>query len=85
MNKLELEARRLHSKRADGIEFCGASSPAIQRTGITPHLTEQWMKQMARNVTVEGCGALGDIRYLARSIREREQDARLIADLLRQD
>jgi hypothetical protein len=29
-----------------------------------PHSTEQWMKQMARNVTMEGCGALGNIRYL---------------------
>jgi putative transposase len=32
--------------------------------GITAHPSEQWMKQMARNVTMEGCGALDDSRYL---------------------
>jgi putative transposase len=39
-------------------------SRKVEIAGITPHPTEQWMKQMARNVTMEGCGALGDIRYL---------------------
>jgi putative transposase len=32
--------------------------------GITVHPNEQWMQQMARNVTMEGCGALRDCRYL---------------------
>src|SRR5260370_179601 len=29
-----------------------------------PHTNEQWMQQMARNVTMEGCGTLRDCRYL---------------------
>ena len=32
--------------------------------GITVYPDEPWMKQMARNVTMEGCGALRDCRYL---------------------
>ena len=32
--------------------------------GITVHPDEPWMKQMARNVTMEGCGILGDCSYL---------------------
>jgi putative transposase len=36
----------------------------VEIAGITTHPTEQWMKQMARNVTMEGCSALGDRRYL---------------------
>jgi hypothetical protein len=32
--------------------------------GITVHLNEAWMKQIARNVTMEDCGALRDCRYL---------------------
>ena len=32
--------------------------------GITVHPNEAWMKQIARNVTMEGCGALRDCRYL---------------------
>jgi hypothetical protein len=39
-------------------------SPEDLVAGITTHPTEQWMKQMARNVTMAGCGALGDSRYL---------------------
>jgi hypothetical protein len=35
----------------------------VEIAGITPHPTEQWMKQMA-HVTMEGCSALGNIRYL---------------------
>jgi putative transposase len=31
---------------------------------ITIHPNEPWMKQMARNVTMEGCGILRDSRYL---------------------
>jgi transposase InsO family protein len=31
---------------------------------ITVHQDEAWMKQMARNVTMEGCGILRDCRYL---------------------
>jgi putative transposase len=32
--------------------------------GITDHPTEHWMQQMAQNAIMEGCGALGDRRYL---------------------
>ena len=32
--------------------------------GITVHPDEPWMKQMARNVTMEGCGILRDCSYL---------------------
>ena len=38
--------------------------PAVEIAGVTTHPTEQWMQQMARNVTMEGCGALRDCRYL---------------------
>ena len=31
---------------------------------ITVHPGERWMQQIARNVTMEGCGALRDCRYL---------------------
>src|SRR6202045_1473680 len=34
----------------------------IDIAGITIHPNEQWMQQMARNVTMEGCGALRDCR-----------------------
>lgn len=32
--------------------------------GTTIHPDEAWMKQMARNATMEDCGALGNCRYL---------------------
>ena len=35
-----------------------------RETGITVHPDERWMQQMARNVTMEGYGALRDCRYL---------------------
>ena len=35
-----------------------------QIAGITVHPDEAWMKQMARNVMMEGCGILRDCRYL---------------------
>jgi hypothetical protein len=28
------------------------------------HVLRRWMQQIARNVTMEGCGALRDCRYL---------------------
>jgi hypothetical protein len=36
----------------------------VDIAGITVHPDEPWMKQIARNVTMEGCGALRDCRYL---------------------
>ena len=32
--------------------------------GITVHPKEQWMQQIARNATMEGCGPLRDCRFL---------------------
>jgi hypothetical protein len=45
-------------------------SRRVEVAGITAHPTEQWMNQMARNVTMDGCGALGDSRYLLHDHRD---------------
>jgi putative transposase len=39
-------------------------SRRVDIAGVTVHPDERWMQQMARNVTMEGCGALRDCRYL---------------------
>jgi putative transposase len=39
-------------------------SRRVDIAGITDHPSEQWMQQMARNATMEGCGALRHCRYL---------------------
>src|SRR5262249_40719840 len=44
--------------------FIHLESRRVDIAGITVHLDELWMKQMARNVTMEGCGILRDCRYL---------------------
>jgi hypothetical protein len=36
----------------------------VDIAGITVHPDERWMQQMARNVTMDGCGALRDCHYL---------------------
>jgi putative transposase len=36
----------------------------VDIAGITVHPDEAWMKQIARNVTMDDCGALRDCRYL---------------------
>ena len=36
----------------------------VDIAGIIVHPDQPWMQQMARNVTMEGCGALQDCRYL---------------------
>jgi hypothetical protein len=36
----------------------------VDIAGITVHPDERWMQQIARNVTMEGCGALRNCRYL---------------------
>jgi putative transposase len=36
----------------------------VDIAGITVQPNESWMRQMARNATMEGCGALQDCRYL---------------------
>ena len=44
--------------------FIHLDSRRVNIAGITIHPDERWMQQMARNVTMEGCGALRDCRYL---------------------
>ena len=44
--------------------FIHLESRQVQIAGITVHPDELWMKQMARNVTMEGYGILRDRRYL---------------------
>src|ERR1700680_2616275 len=44
--------------------FIHLESRRVDIAGITVHPDEQWMQQMARNVTMEGWGALLDCRYL---------------------
>src|SRR6478609_3842404 len=44
--------------------FIHLESRRVDIAGITVHPDEQWMQQIARNVTMEGCGALRDCRYL---------------------
>lgn len=44
--------------------FIHLESRKVDIAGITVHPNEPWMQQMARNVTMEGCGTLRDCRYL---------------------
>jgi hypothetical protein len=44
--------------------FIHLESRRVVIAGITIHPDEPWMRQIARNVTMEGCGALRDCRYL---------------------
>ena len=44
--------------------FIHLESRRVYIAGITVHPNEAWMKQIARNATMEGCGALRDCRYL---------------------
>ena len=44
--------------------FIRLESRKVEIARITTHPNEQWMKQMARNVTMERSGALRDSRYL---------------------
>ena len=44
--------------------FIHLESRRVDIAGITVHPDERWMQQIARNVTMEGCGALRDCRYL---------------------
>jgi len=39
-------------------------SRRVDIAGLTVHPNEAWMKQIARNVTMDDCGALRDCRYL---------------------
>ena len=44
--------------------FIHLESRKVDIAGITIHPNEEWMKQMARNATMEGWGTLQDCRYL---------------------
>jgi putative transposase len=44
--------------------FIHLESRRVAIAGLTVHPNEAWMKQIARNVTMEGCGTLRDCRYL---------------------
>jgi transposase InsO family protein len=44
--------------------FVHLENRRVDVAGITIHPDEPWMKQIARNVTMEGCGILRDCRYL---------------------
>jgi len=44
--------------------FIHLKSRRVDIAGITVHPDEPWMKQIARNVTMDDCGALRDCRYL---------------------
>jgi putative transposase len=44
--------------------FIHVASRKVEVAGITVHPNEQWMQQIARNVTMEGWGVLGNCRYL---------------------
>ena len=44
--------------------FIHLESRRVDIAGITVHPDERWMQQMARNATMEGCGALRHCRYL---------------------
>src|ERR1039458_4687354 len=56
----------LHRGSLDNCHLCGRFNFLTIRdiAGITVHPNERWMQQMARNVTMEGCGTLQDCRYL---------------------
>jgi putative transposase len=44
--------------------FIHLESRRVDIAGITIHPDEPWMRQIARNATMEGCGILRDCRYL---------------------
>src|SRR5258705_4221651 len=44
--------------------FIHLESRRVDIAGITIHPDEPWMRQIARNVTMEGCGTLRNCRYL---------------------
>jgi hypothetical protein len=44
--------------------FIQLESRRVEVSGITPHPNERWMKQIARNVTMDGWGFLSKCRYL---------------------
>ncbi len=60
--------------------FIHLESRRVDIAGTTVHPDEPWMKQMARNVTMEGCGALRDCRYLIFRYTQDRVRGQMIAD-----
>jgi putative transposase len=58
--------------------FIHLESRRVDIAGITVHPDERWMQQIARNVTMEGCGALRDCRYLLHDRAKYTQSFRAI-------
>ena len=44
--------------------FMHIGSRKVYMAGVTPHANEQWMKQIARNITMEDWGIVTNGRYL---------------------
>ena len=44
--------------------FIHLESRRVEIAGITLHPNDRWMKQIARNVSMDGWGFLGSCRYL---------------------
>jgi hypothetical protein len=44
--------------------FIHLESRKVEVSGLTPHPNERWMKQIARNVTMDNWGFLNSYRYL---------------------
>ena len=64
--------------------FIHLESRRVDIAGITIHPDEPWMQQIARNVTMEGCGALRDCRCLLhdRDTQVDEQRHKIAQDRL---
>ena len=63
--------------------FMRLESRRVDIAGITVHPDERWMQQMARNVTMEGCGALRDESLCQRWPPYLPSTGRLVAGFLR--
>jgi transposase len=44
--------------------FIKIGTREVHLAGVTPHPNETWMKQVARNLTMAGCGFLSGMKYL---------------------
>jgi putative transposase len=60
--------------------FIHLESRRVDIAGITVHPDERWMQQIARNVTMEGCGALRDCRYLLHDRDTKERWVRSVKE-----
>ena len=56
--------------------FIHLESRRVDIAGITIHPDEAWMRQIARNVTMEGYGTLRDCRYLRKVKKLKRQRTR---------